>query len=55
MNSMLNNYRLRINQLNNGYTVTKDSDNAETLVFEKLEDLLEYVKDFFSIGERTRK
>ncbi len=55
MNSPINNYRLCINQLDNGYTVCTDNDNASSKVFEKLEDLLEYVKKFFAIGEGVQK
>ena len=55
MNSTCGNYRLHINQLDNGYTVKTDNDNAPSIVFEELEDLLEYVKTFFEVGEETRK
>ena len=55
MNSTVSDYRLRIDQLDNGYTITIDNNNGASRVFEKLEDVLEYVKQFFDRGEKTRQ
>jgi len=54
MNSTLSGYRVDIRQRDNGYTIEVDG-SAVSKVFEKLEDVLEYVKNFFNVGEKTRK
>jgi len=54
MRGTINNYRLRIDQLDNGYTVTIDNNNVASKIFENLNELLTYVENFFKVGERTR-
>ena len=43
----MDNYRLEINKLKNGFITRRNNDNPPSMVFMVLEDLIEYIKEFF--------
>ncbi|MCK5608842.1 hypothetical protein KAR91_43620 [Candidatus Pacearchaeota archaeon] len=45
---MLNNYRAEITKVDNGFTVRIDNDNHISKVFSTIEEVFNYLRQFFA-------